>query len=150
MREKREQSDKADAVRVDSNSRKECPARKGLVLLVDDEESVTGICSRMLRLAGYQVATARDGRAALEAFSQRPHDFLVVLLDRTMPRLDGDATFPELRRIRPDIPVIFCSGYTEQEGVSLFPGDAHTGYLQKPYGLPDLVQRMSDVLKDGE
>ena len=71
----------------------------GTILLVDDEESVRIMGTRMLERVGFEVLAASDGREALEIYRARPDDIALVLLDLTMPDLDGEETFRELRRI---------------------------------------------------
>ena len=109
----------------------------GVVLIVDDEETVRAIGGEMLRELGYLVLTACDGREALEVFSGRD-DICLVVLDLTMPHLDGEQTFRELRRINPGVKIIMSSGYNEQEVSQKFVGKGLTGFVQKPYKLSTL------------
>jgi len=109
----------------------------GVALIVDDEETVRAIGGEMLRELGYSVVTASDGREALEVFNGRD-DICLVILDLTMPRLDGEQTFRELRRIDPGIKVIMSSGYNEQEVAQRFVGKGLSGFVQKPYNLSTL------------
>jgi len=113
----------------------------GTVLLVDDEESICDLGSEMLQELGFQVVTAKDGRHALQIFREIP-DFSFVILDLTMPHLDGEQTFRELRLLNPDIKVIISSGYNEHEVTQKFVGKGLTGFIQKPYRL----QMMREVL----
>ena len=118
---------------------------EGTVLLVDDEETVRGIGTEMLMELGFQVVTAENGSHALEIFSDRG-DFSFVILDLTMPHLDGEQTFRELRRIRPDIKVIISSGYNEQDVTQKFVGKGLSGFIQKPYKLSmirDVIRKLS-------
>jgi PAS domain S-box-containing protein len=109
----------------------------GLVLLVDDEETVRGIGTEMLKELGFQVLTACDGRDALEIFKQRP-DISFVIMDLTMPKMDGEQCFRELRQLKADVKVIMSSGYSEQEVSEKFIGKGLTGFVQKPYKLSAL------------
>ena len=118
----------------------------GVILVVDDEETVRIAAKIMLERRGFTVLTAEDGRAALEVFRSRVDEIVVVLLDLTMPRLDGEETFRELRRIRPDVRVIISSGYNEQETTSRFAGKGLAGFLQKPYGIRPLGEKIRQVL----
>ena len=108
--------------------------RAGTVLLVDDEESVRNIGTELLKELGFTVMTADDGREAVTIFRQNP-DICFVLLDLTMPFMDGEQCFRELRRIKPDVKVIMSSGYNEQEVTQKFVGKGLNGFLQKPYRL---------------
>ena len=87
----------------------------GLALLVDDEETIRAIGSDMLKELGFKVVTATDGREALEVFQRMNAEIRFVLLDLTMPRMNGEDAFRELRRIKPDVRVIISSGYNEQK-----------------------------------
>jgi PAS domain S-box-containing protein len=116
----------------------------GTVLLVDDEETIRAIGSEMLRELGFQVVTAEDGRHALEIFKEGS-DFSFVILDLTMPHMDGEQTFRELRRIRPDIPIIMSSGYNEQEVTQRFIGKGLAGFIQKPYKLTTFMDTIRNL-----
>jgi len=117
-----------------------------LVLLVDDEESVRSVGQAMLERFGFKVITAEDGDQAISIFKQRVDEIDLIMLDMTMPRLDGEATFTELRKIREDIKVILSSGYNEQEATQRFTGRGLAGFLQKPYNLSQLSLTLEDVL----
>jgi len=106
----------------------------GTVLLVDDEETVRGIGSELLKELGYNVITAVDGKDAIEKF-KTISDITFVLLDLTMPHMDGEQCFRELRQLKPDIKVIMSSGYNEQEVTQKFVGKGLAGFIQKPYKL---------------
>ena len=84
---------------------------KGVVLLADDEAVVRDVGSEMLKSLGYTVVAARDGKEAVEVFASRD-DISFVILDLTMPRMDGEECFRELRRLRPGVRVIMSSGYS--------------------------------------
>jgi PAS domain S-box-containing protein len=111
----------------------------GTILLVDDEESVRTLGSRMLERIGFRVLTAMDGREALEIYRAGHDEIALVLLDLTMPDLDGEETFRELRRIDPKVRVVMSSGYTESEITPRFAGKRLTGFLQKPYTMAALM-----------
>ena len=90
---------------------------------------------------------AIGGEKALTLFKQEADEIGCVLLDLTMPRRDGVSTFRELKIIRPDIPVILCTGYREPDALRQF-GDADlAGFLHKPYGLKELKAVLDTVLK---
>jgi PAS domain S-box-containing protein len=111
----------------------------GVILVVDDEESIRSLAKRMLERMGFAVVTANDGREALDIFRKQPNEIRLVLLDMTMPRLDGEETFRELCRIRGDIKAILSSGYDEQSATSRFTGKGLTGFVQKPYTYEQLM-----------
>jgi PAS domain S-box-containing protein len=125
------------AVNADAGLPEHTWRSSGKALLVDDEETVRTIGTDMLRELGFQVLTASDGRQALELFNCHP-DISFVLLDLTMPVLDGEQTFRELRNINPDVKVIMTSGYNEQDVTQKFVGKGLAGFVQKPYKLSAL------------
>ncbi|HOV62183.1 MAG TPA: ATP-binding protein, partial [Candidatus Hydrogenedentes bacterium] len=110
----------------------------GTVLLAEDEETVRTLGRRMLERMGFTVIAAVDGRDCLRLFQAHAKELRLVLLDLTMPHLDGDEVFREVRRARPDLPTIIASGYTEQEIRQRFAGKGIAGFIQKPYHLNDL------------
>jgi PAS domain S-box-containing protein len=109
----------------------------GTVLLVDDEETVRGIGTEMLKELGFTVITADDGIEAVTAFKQHP-DIVLVILDLTMPHMDGEQCFRELRHLNPDVKVIMSSGFSEFEVTQKFAGKGLAGFIQKPYNLSGL------------
>ncbi len=115
---------------------------KGKVLVVDDEETVRSVAKMMLEQAGIEVVTAGDGREAVKIYRENPGDIEVVLLDMTMPHMNGEEAFRELRRINPGIKVILSSGYNEQEAVNRFAGKGLVGFIQKPYGMQELLEKV--------
>jgi PAS domain S-box-containing protein len=121
---------------------------KGTVLLVDDEETVIGIGSEMLKELGFEVLTALDGREGLELFKQQRERIVAVLLDLTMPHLDGEQTFRELRLLDPEVKVIMSSGYNEQEVTQRFAGKGLAGFIQKPYKLSTLKGVISGLFQN--
>jgi len=118
----------------------------GTVLLVDDEETIRALGKDMLQFLGYHVLTATDGRESLEIFRQNKDGIVCVILDLTMPHLDGEQTFRELRRIKPDVRVLMSSGYNEQEVTQKFLGKGLAGFIQKPYKVTELGRKLMGVL----
>jgi signal transduction histidine kinase/CheY-like chemotaxis protein len=111
----------------------------GTVLLVDDEETVRGIGAEMLKELGFDVVTANDGCEALEAYKAET-DFRFVILDLTMPHMDGEQCYRELRKLNPDVKVILSSGFSESEVTQKFAGKGLAGFIQKPYKLSVLQE----------
>ena len=120
----------------------------GTVLFVDDEETVRTVGARMLRQIGFEVLCAADGSEAVELFRCR-QDICLVVLDMTMPKMGGEETFRELRRIRRDVRVILTSGYNEQEATSRFAGKGLAGFMQKPFQLAHLRSLVRVALEYG-
>jgi CheY-like chemotaxis protein len=117
---------------------------EGKVLLVDDEETVRGIGAEMLKELGFSVITAEDGRDAVEKFKSAP-DIAFVILDLTMPHIDGEQCFRELRQLKSDIKVIMSSGFNEQEVTQKFVGKGLAGFIQKPYKLSVLRKAIQEI-----
>lgn len=121
-----------------------CWPGQGKVLLVDDEESLRTVGAEMLMALGFTVVTASDGAEALDIYSKE-NNFDFVILDLTMPRLDGEQTFRQLRQINPNVKVIISSGYNEQEVTQKFFGKGLAGFIQKPYRLSTLSEAIHDL-----
>ncbi len=119
---------------------------QGLVLVVDDEESVRQVARQMIESSGLSVLAAEDGRKAVELFRQHQEEISCVLLDLTMPHMDGEETFQELRRIRKDVKVIMSTGYSEQEVAQRFVGKGLAGFIQKPYKISKLMEKIKEVM----
>ncbi|NVN89650.1 MAG: response regulator [Desulfuromonadales bacterium] len=117
---------------------------EGKVLLVDDEESIRGIGKERLKEFGFTTITANDGREAIEIFRQHP-DIAFVILDLTMPHMDGEQCFRELRRLKPDVKVIMSSGFSEHEVTQKFVGKGLSGFIQKPYKLSVLKEAIQKI-----
>ena len=117
---------------------------RGTVLLVDDEESVREIGGEMLQELGFSVVAAGDGKEAVDLFAARD-DFALVILDLTMPRMDGEQCLRELQRIRGDVTAIISSGYNERDVMRRFTGHGVAGFIQKPYRLEALRQVLKGV-----
>jgi CheY-like chemotaxis protein len=122
----------------------------GLILVADDEETVRALTKEMLKRLGYQVITAADGLEALTIFRERQNEIACVLLDLTMPHLDGHEAFREMRQLCPDVKVILASGYTEQDATERFVGKGLGGFLQKPFQLRTLAAKLREVLTGGQ
>lgn len=116
---------------------------EGTVLLVDDEETVRTVSSKLLRRLGLNVLLAEDGRQAVELYRERKQEITLVLLDLTMPHMNGEEAFRELRTLNPDVQVILASGYSETDVGSRFTGKGLAGCLQKPYTLNKLRSLLS-------
>jgi PAS domain S-box-containing protein len=114
----------------------------GTVLVVDDEAAVRSVVKVTLQRLGYRVLLARNGIEAIETFQQAPHQIAVVLLDLTMPMMTGEETLHRLRAIRPDIPVLLSSGYSQVEVVQRFTGQGLAGFISKPFSPATLVAKI--------
>jgi len=118
----------------------------GTILVVDDEEGVRAVAADLLRSMGFEVITAADGLEALERFQNSATAIRAVLMDLTMPHLDGVESFRELRRLDPGCRVVLTSGYNEQEAIQDFLGKGLAGFVQKPFVRLDLLRAMRRAL----
>jgi len=113
----------------------------GTILVVEDEEGVREVAERMLQDIGFETVGAEDGRHALDLMEEVGDRVTAVLLDLSMPRMGGAETFRRLREMKPDLPILMMSGYTEQVVAPQFSnsGPGTTGFLQKPFLAEDLI-----------
>jgi len=121
--------------------------RSGAILLVDDEESIRLMTSKMLRVIGYDVISVPDGEQALRVIKAREQSLACVLLDLNMPVMNGEDTYREIRKIDMALPVIISSGYGEQEISEKFSEKGILGVLRKPYQMAALRRKIEDTLK---
>lgn len=111
----------------------------GVLLIVDDEETVRTVASRMVAAVGFTPIATSSGLEAVGFVRRRGSEVAAVMLDLTMPEMDGAEVFTELRRIQPEIRVLLMSGFNEQEAVNRFAGKGLSGFLQKPFR-PDVLR----------
>ncbi len=114
----------------------------GTVLIVDDEEPVRATAAQMVAFFGFTVKQAESGQQAVEFLRQRGSRFDLVLLDLTMPGMDGYATFTALRQLQPDQRIVVFSGYSAQDAKQRFAGQNLNGFLQKPFGADSLREAL--------
>ena len=114
----------------------------GTVLVVDDEESVRATAAQMIAFYGFTVKQAESGQQAIEFLRQRVSRFDLVLLDLTMPGMDGFATFTALRQLQPDQRIVVFSGYSAQDAKQRFAGQNLNGFLQKPFSADSLREAL--------
>jgi CheY-like chemotaxis protein len=113
--------------------------RSGSVLVVDDEEPIRRLAGTILESAGLTVFTAADGNEAIEVFRRHSEQIHAVLLDLTMPGMDGAEVFQHIHQLRPEVRVMLCSGYDENEVGSRLGGKRPAGFLRKPYHPRELL-----------
>lgn len=113
----------------------------GHVLVVDDEEVVRATTAQMIAYFGFEVKQAASGQQALALMRSSPNPFDLVLLDLTMPGMDGYATFTALRELRPDQRIVVFSGYSAHDARQRFAGKNLNGFLQKPFS-PDALREV--------
>lgn len=114
----------------------------GVLLIVDDEEWIRSVARSMAERTGFSVLTATNGRDAIDLFQHHAHELSCVLMDLTMPHMDGDDAFQEMHRINPHVPIILSSGYNQQDVTQRLVGRGLAGFLQKPYPLAQFVDAL--------
>jgi PAS domain S-box-containing protein len=118
----------------------------GTILLVDDEETVRTLSRQMLERLGFNCLTAANGIEALRIFQAHAGEIAAVLLDLSMPRMDGEQAFYQLQQIKPDVRVILSSGYDLPNIAQRFQGKGIAGFIHKPYELDLLADTLRTVL----
>ena len=119
----------------------------GLVLVVDDDETVNAVAKTALEKHGYAVITAADGRAAVEIARKRGKKLDLVLLDLTMPVMGGEEAVGLLRKIRPDLRIILCSGFDTTRVMKRFEYSPVQAFLAKPYTAEELLSTVKQVMQ---
>jgi CheY-like chemotaxis protein len=123
---------------------------QGLALVADDEPMVLDFAVAALESMGFDVIQARDGAEAVARFLESPDRFRLVLLDLTMPRMDGLEALAELRRTRPSIPVILSSGYDADAAAQKLVELGQVRFLPKPYPIRELRRMVGDAMAEAE
>jgi len=118
----------------------------GRALLVDDEETIRSVGETVLRHLGFEVDTAEDGSHAVEKLDADGNCYSVLLLDLTMPKLDGQAVLKNARARFPSLPVLLMSGYSDQQACQLVEQGGPVAFIQKPFTLSSLVAKLQPLL----
>ncbi|MEO6036536.1 MAG: response regulator [Verrucomicrobiota bacterium] len=119
----------------------------GTILVVDDEESVRIITSRMLEFFGYSVLLAKNGKQGIQVFKTKKDTISAIILDMTLPDISGEDVFREFQLIRNDARVLLISGYNEADAMERFAGKGLAGFLQKPFAPPELREKLRTILE---
>ena len=118
---------------------------RGCILLVDDDELVLRATAKLLEKVGLKVVTAVDGQEAVDLFRARPEHFTLVLMDLTMPRLDGRQAFQQMRAVRENVRVVLMSGFEEDPAPHAPDVLRPAGFLQKPFSFEALREMLRQV-----
>lgn len=122
------------------------PMPSQTILVVDDDDIIRETSCEILESLGFKhCLQAADGLQGLTMFKQHLHDIQLVLLDMTMPKLNGADTLRELRKLNQTTHVILCSGYSEQDIAKQFEQDIHVSFIQKPYTPQDLEAHIQNI-----
>jgi len=120
--------------------------RRKTILLIDDEKGVRDFTVRRLNALGYDTITAVDGEQGVRMFRERLNEIDLIILDFAMPRMNGVEAFEELIRIKPDVKVILCSGYAQDDVIKSFSNQHAAAVLHKPYNMEDLKVELDRLL----
>jgi CheY-like chemotaxis protein len=120
----------------------------GTILVIDDEEEVRDAARAILERFGYRVLEASDGEDGVERYREHAGEIDAVLLDLSMPRMDGVEVFREIRQIRSDARVLLSSGYGEREAVHRLSGQGLAGFIPKPFRAVTLVEKLRRALEE--
>jgi CheY-like chemotaxis protein len=122
----------------------------GTVLMVDDQEPVRLFATYALERCGYRVLTADDGQEAVTLFRNRQSEIDMIILDLTMPVMDGDEALDQLRAISRDVPIVISSGFSQATANERFRGKLLTGFLSKPYSATTLINTVKKFITQKE
>jgi DNA-binding NtrC family response regulator len=121
--------------------------RQPVILFADDDKICLDVSFQMLQRLGYRVLKARDGQEAVEVYKNNQDNVDLVILDMKMPH-NGGHTFGELKKIRSDLKIILTSGFTEDYRIRELEKQGCSGFIQKPFDLKILSQKIRDVLNN--
>jgi nitrogen-specific signal transduction histidine kinase/CheY-like chemotaxis protein len=119
----------------------------GTVLVVDDDDGVRELLDALLCRVGLNVLLARDGREGVDLFRRHSDEIRAVVLDRTMPDIGGEDAFDEIRLIRPDVPIMLISGYSEERAAWHFIDKGLDAFLHKPFEPRALLERVRRIIE---
>ncbi|MBD3219986.1 response regulator [bacterium] len=120
---------------------------EGRIMIVDDEEVVRALAERALARYGYEVISCEDGIEAIERLRKEREEIDLVILDLVMPRLSGEQTFDELRRLDPGVPILIASGFTQDAAVQGLIHRGAAGFLAKPFQLAHLARTVDQTIR---
>jgi len=125
------------------------PARARRILVVDDEPAARVLAFRVFSEAGYDVATVQSGFECLEHFRKRPHWFDLIVLDLSMPFMDGEETFKRLRALNPNVVVLLSTGFLTQgqDRIDRMTAAGLAGFIRKPHRPDELLSKVHSTLE---
>ena len=135
-----------DSVRDEAAQEGSLPTGAERVLFVDDEESLVDLGQEILMLLGYDVVVCTSSVEALDVFRMAPQRFDLVITDQTIPHMTGEELALELRRLRSDIPIILCTGFSHIIHAERAQELGIDAFLMKPLAMQDLARVIQQVL----
>ena len=124
------------------------PSGSERILFVDDEQGVVDMAEKMLKRLGYEVATSRNPMEALNSFKAQPEKYDLVFTDQSMPYMTGENLAKEILSIRPDVPIILCTGFSELVSEEKAKAHGIKAYLMKPIVKGVLAETIRKVLDE--
>lgn len=137
----------AGILRVADAPLSKVPRGTGTILIADDEPSLTQLAGLILKQSGYTVLVAADGHEAVDLFRQHAGEIRAVLLDMTMPVMGGQTALGLIRAIRPEVPIVLSSGYSETFAREELASEVTAGFLQKPYTAAQLLKGIQQAIQ---
>ncbi len=129
-------------------SRKQIPTGNKRILFADDENALLDATKRMLERIGYRVTGVQNGGDAYKIFEGNPDDFDVIITDMTMPYMTGVELAQAILRLRPNIPIILCTGFNERITPEIAKSMGIREYMTKPYALQEIAETIQKVLQE--
>lgn len=117
------------------------------ILVVDDEPAARVLAKRVFSEAGFEVVAVQSGFECLQLFRKQPHGYALILLDLSMPFMDGEETFKRLRDINPNVTVLLSTGFMAQERVDRMLAAGMAGFLRKPHRPDELLAQVRAILE---
>jgi len=124
-------------------------ARARRILVVDDEPAARVLANRVFSEAGFEVTTVQSGFECLERFRKQPHGFDLILLDLSMPFMDGEETFRRLRALNPNVVVLLSTGFLmqAQDRIDRMVASGLAGFIRKPHRPDELLAQVQTTLE---
>jgi len=116
------------------------------IMVVDDEQMNLVLLKTILEEAGYSVTTANSGFDCLDLFRTNPLRYSLIILDLTMPFLNGEETFERLKQIRADVAVVLCTGFIQSERLDRMMSAGLAGFLRKPVPVEEVESTVRGIL----
>ena len=138
----------AEAANADHVPSKSVEHGSGTVLIVDDQELASEVVRDYLQMLGYATFVVSSGAEALQLYSKHMKEIDLVLLDMIMPGMSGIETFAGLKKLNKNVKVILSSGYSEDGQAAVLLAGGCNGFIQKPFRLEELSQKVESVLKN--
>ena len=126
--------------------RSERRANGEAILVVDDHAGLRAWAERAVKEEGFRVLLAEHGKQAVDLYRARADDIAVVLLDMSMPVMDGASAFKAIRKFDPEAKVVFCSGYDAGVMQKLSADDPRADFIRKPYTVENLTDKLSSLI----